>query len=336
MPKHKNLNLERSEEYRKPPEEENFLERFNAQLIPLERSLYREAEITHPFLFVIGLPRSGTTLLTQVLAHCLETGFVNNLAARFWRNPVTGIRFARAVLDDEPFQAFHSHYGSTEKLKDIHEFGYFWREWLRKEDFENIKNAGEAEERIDWQGLRRVLANMQAEFGRPMVFKNIYGSYHMERLNRILGKTLWIRIRRNPLDTAVSILKARKKYYDDPGHWWSYVPPEYEKIIDRDYWHQIAGQIYYLDRFYRREFERMGDGGPCMEIGYDELCADPGGQLERINAKLKKHHGGEAAVPVAEYPPSSFRRSSHDDQPELKKRFEKLLKKFREHDEQQG
>ena len=39
---------------------------------------YRDVGIDHPFVFVLGLPRSGTTLTSQLLAYCLDAGYVNN------------------------------------------------------------------------------------------------------------------------------------------------------------------------------------------------------------------------------------------------------------------
>ncbi|MDZ7690388.1 MAG: sulfotransferase [Balneolaceae bacterium] len=210
---HNKLNEERSEQYRKPPEEEQFLEQLNDHLISLEQETYRDISPQFPFLFVIGPPRSGTTLLSQLVAHCLDVGYINNLAARFWKAPVTGIKFSRSVLDMNNISAFKSHYGATKQLADIHEFGYFWRHWLKKDSFKNIKNARQIEDHIDWNGLQKTLGNMQAQFNKPMVFKNIFGSYHIPKLNDLLGQTLWLYIERDPLDTAISILKARQKYY---------------------------------------------------------------------------------------------------------------------------
>ena len=50
------------------PGAEDFLGGLNEYLRPRELQLYRDREIEHAFVFVVGLPRSGTTLLTQVLA----------------------------------------------------------------------------------------------------------------------------------------------------------------------------------------------------------------------------------------------------------------------------
>ncbi|MFH5831724.1 sulfotransferase [Halalkalibaculum sp. DA384] len=323
---HTKLNRQRSGQYRKSADREAFLDQFNSALQPFEQQEYADIPPSHPFLFVIGLPRSGTTLLSQLLVHCLDVGYINNLAARFWRAPVTGIRFADSVLETGRFQAFQSHYGATQELADIHEFGYFWREWLKKDSFKNIKNARAIEDQIDWGGLRKALANMQAQFNRPMVFKNIFGSYHIPKLNNVLEQTLWIYIERDPLDTAVSILEARRKYYDDPNNWWSYVPPQYEQIIDKDYWHQIAGQIHYLKKFYHQELEDMEDSGRGLSFSYDKLCSNPAGLLEAVTDRVRKLYGVE--IPITQKPPSRFEYSSYKDSTEEKQRFKQILERF--------
>ena len=322
----KSLNRSRKEDFRKSEEEESFLEELNRYLREKEVREYGDYTIEHPFLFVIGPPRSGTTLLSQVLAHCLDVGYINNLAARFWKAPVTGIRLAETVLDTGSPFSFSSMFGSTENLRDIHEFGYFWRDWLKKESFENIKNARQIEDEIDWNGLRTTLANIQAEFGRPMLFKNIFGSYHISKLNKVLGQTLWIYIERDPLDTAVSILRARKKYYDDLNNWWSYLPPEYEKIIDLDYWHQIGGQVHYLKKFYSRELDQLDETGRGLRFSLRDLCHDPRSILDTVQSKISNLYDIE--IEIIQEPPESFEYHSYDEYTEQKERFRKILKEF--------
>ena len=57
-----------SDAYRKDPRQEAFLEQLNAALAPGERASYRELEERFPTLHVVGAPRSGTTLVTQLVA----------------------------------------------------------------------------------------------------------------------------------------------------------------------------------------------------------------------------------------------------------------------------
>ena len=319
------LNKNRKEDYYKDPREENFIQQVNENLLELEHSLYRDVEIEYPFIFIFGLPRSGTTLMSQVLAHCLDTGFINNFMARFWLTPVCGIRLANSMLKGEKFRAFQSDYGATNDLLDIHEFGYFWRKWMKKDTFEAIRDAKKLESTIDWQDLKRVLTNMQHEFGKSMVFKNILGSYHLPKMKETLGKVLFVYIERDPLDVAVSILKARKKYYHDLNTWWSYAPPEVLELTEKDYWHQIAGQIHYLNKFYYQEMDKM-DESFVIRVKYDDLCQNPASVLDEVRKRCKSLYQSDPGL--AQNPPTQFPVRTHDDQPEIKAKFKKILKEF--------
>ena len=139
--------------YAKDASGERFLEELNEYLAPRERELYADYAIEHPFVFVLGLPRSGTTLLSQLLAYCLDAGYVNNFAARFWLAPVHGIRLARLIAADAEPPSFESDYARTKSLLDIHEWGYFWRHWLHKHTFDDVVHAREREDEIDWSHM---------------------------------------------------------------------------------------------------------------------------------------------------------------------------------------
>jgi len=88
--------------YAKEPSDEEFLRRLNEDLAEREQALYADVGVERPVVFVVGLPRSGTTLLSQLLAYCLDAGYVTNVAARFWLAPVHGIRLSRLLAGDEP------------------------------------------------------------------------------------------------------------------------------------------------------------------------------------------------------------------------------------------
>ena len=323
------LYTERRGPYTKDPGVEGFLEELNEYLLPRELELHRDVEVEHPFVFVVGLPRSGTTLVSQVLAYCLDAGYVNNVAARFWLAPVHGLRLGRLIAGETEPVSFESDYARTRSPRDIHEFGYFWRHWLRKETFEDVVNAREREAEIDWAGLRRTLANMQAELGKPFVAKNMLGAYHLPKLREVLGPVLYVYIERDPLDVAVSILDARRKYYSDPNSWWSYVPVEYPSLKDRDVWEQIAGQVHYLARFYERAFAEVGEEA-VVRTTYERLCGDPASVLAAVQERADESYG--ASIGARQPPPVGFRARTHVDRAAEKERFGGLLTRFRAED----
>jgi len=317
------LYTERRGSYAKDPGGEEFLERLNEYLRPRELELYRDREIEHAFVFVVGLPRSGTTLLTQVLARCLDAGYVNNFAARFWLAPVHGLRLSRLIAGDAEPVSFESDYARTRSLLDIHEFGYFWRHWLKKASFDDVVHAREREEEIDWAGLRLTLANVQHEFGKPLVAKNMLGAYHMPKLREVLGRVVYVYVERDLLDVCVSILDARRKYYDDPRQWWSYVPVEYPLLKDQDEWDQVAGQVHYLRRYLERELDAVGEDA-VVRVTYEQLVREPANVLDAVAAR--------AGAGIAQEPPESFPFRSHEDRAGERERFAGLLDRFHAED----
>jgi LPS sulfotransferase NodH len=309
--------------YAKDVSGERFLEELNEYLAPRERELYEDHEIEHPFVFVLGLPRSGTTLLSQLLAYCLDAGYVNNFAARFWLAPVHGIRLARLIAEGADEPSFESDYARTKSLLDIHEWGYFWRFWLRKQTFDDVVHAREREDEIDWAGLRLALANVQHELGKAFVAKNMLGAYHLPRLRRELGPVVYALIERDPLDAAVSILDARRKYYDDPSAWWSYIPPEYPLLKDRDPWEQVAGQVHYLSRFYERALQEVGEDA-VVRVTYEQVARDPASVLATVSERT--------GVGIRQPPPREFPFRAHADRTEERERFASLLERLRAED----
>ncbi len=308
--------------YVKKTDDEDFLKSLNEFLFEKEKIEYKDYPIKHPFMFVFGLPRSGTTLLTQVIAHGLDVGFINNFAARFFLAPIYGIKLSKIILGSKPISSFSSDYAKTNELTDIHEFGYFWRHWLKKEDISGVTNANEVENQINWQGLKKCLASIQQEFNKPMIFKNIFGSYHPERLSRVLEKVLFIYIVRDNLDSAISILRARKRYYTDLNTWWSYMPIEYNQIAGMKYMEQIAGQVYFLRKYYDSLASSMDN---VLTITYSDLVSNPACILDSINEKLKLLYNIQISTRT-ELPKFYFRE--HTKNSEEKMKFKTLIEKF--------
>ena len=319
------LNNKRAAGYQKDHREENFYLGMNRLLMAQETPRYRDLPIEHPFIFVFGPPRSGTTLTSQVLAYCLDVGYINNLMARFWLAPLHGIKISQGALGEADQTRFESDYARTVGVADIHEFGYFWGHWLEKQSMEEIVRSGEKENHLDWTGLKRVLANMQNAFGKSLSFKNIYGAYHLGKMAEVLEKVIYVFIERDELDTAVSIRKAREKYYGHLDTWWSYTPVEYPQLKNLDPRDQIAGQIYFLKRGYNRQIKEAGLNN-VVRIRYRDLCENPQSFLEQVRQMSLELYGAD--IPVKNQPPQQFTFRSYLDSEE-KADFARRLAAFR-------
>jgi hypothetical protein len=111
--------------FAKDADQERFLAELNEFLAPFEEAQYRELAEQWPTIEVPGVPRSGSTLLTQVITSALDVGSIDNLTATFCKAPVSGIRLSRKLLPRRNTSSFQSAFGRTMAINEPHEFGYF-------------------------------------------------------------------------------------------------------------------------------------------------------------------------------------------------------------------
>lgn len=291
--------------YRKDPKDEQFLNRLNTALATPEVEEYELLPELYPTLHIIGVPRSGTTLLSQLLASCTDLGYINNLIARFWAAPVYGIRLSKTLFPPGMNSSFVSQYGRTSAIAEPHEFGYFWSSLLRYREM--VQKEQEEEGAIDWERLKLVLLNMSHAFGRPIVFKSFLLGWHVVQMQERLPKTCWLYIKRDPLDTALSILELRRDFLGSQEKWASLKPKEYQWLKDRPYWQQVAGQVYYLEQHYRTQLAQINKN-QVLQVTYQELCNNPSGVLEQV-VELVKRQG--SSVTIQQAPPQQFTQQTY-------------------------
>jgi len=292
--------------FRKDPAEESFLDDLNLRL-----ATFHDAEVTEqpehfPTLHVVGPPRSGTTLLMQLLAAHLEVGYINNLIASFWRVPLYGIRLSKKLCPRPSESRFVSRYGRTEEISEPHEFGYFWKELLGYSDLAEPM-AGH-EETIDWERIRVLLTAMTHAFAAPVVFKSFLVGWHAERMCRELTRTCVVQIRRDPADTARSLYGMRKNYGGSIDTWTSLKPREYEWLKDEPVWDQLVGQIHFLEKRFDKQVAEV-DPARVLRVEYSRLCADPRGVLEQIRELLSRQMGDGTEIASRGTPPREFHLS---------------------------
>jgi len=236
----------------------------------------------HAVLLIAGLPRTGTTLLLQLLIACFEIGYVSNLAARFWLAPYVGLTLAKDLRRRATpgRRDFASELGATSGSNGPHEFGFFWNRWFPPG--ETHASVGEGPESLDFAKLRKEIAAMEDIAGMPMAFKNpIVFNMHMEKLAEALPTAFFLVCRRDPLFVAQSIIESRVKRYGDRSSWLGVKPAEYTWLRSLPPAEQVAGQVVYTQRHMERGLERL----PCqrfLEIEYHDLCRTPEAQLAAI------------------------------------------------------
>jgi len=268
---------ERLAKYRKDPSAESRLEELNAMLRPVQ--LAREAGLDgpeHPVVFIIGAPRSGTTLVSQLLARSGQFGYVSNFVARFWHAPAVGALIERslAMRTADTSNAYESNYGVTRGWASPHEFGYFWSYWFDRGQRTHVVPSGKLAE-IDRGALRRRIASLEAVYAQPLAFKNnTWCTFQASWLADAFPSAIFVVCRRDPLYLAQSLLLARRERLGSSELWWSVRPPTYDRIRTLPWWEQVVAQALDTERTMLQEVRRIAPAR-VIEAPYADVCADP-------------------------------------------------------------
>ncbi|MCB9677379.1 MAG: sulfotransferase [Alphaproteobacteria bacterium] len=243
-----------------------------------------------PVTVVVGAPRSGTTLTYQLLAASGAFAYPSNLVARFWQAPAFGARLATVLgpLLPPPVPAYRSNAGNTEGWSGPHELSWFWREQL-------AFGAHHGHFAVQ-PGLAARLGAFEREAGRPLLLKSNLLCFAVPALAAALPTARFVWVRRDPVDTALSILAMRERVHGDAGRWWSIEPPGVDLAASPA--DQVAFQVARCTAALAAAAAALPDR--VVTLDYAALCADVHGTLAPL-------------VPDPSALPASFPSSTRDD-----------------------
>jgi len=255
----------------------------NEALMYANRSVSVDTVERHANVIVLGLPRSGTTLVTQVIFENMAIGCTNNLMARFWMAPLIGCRLSQAVIGSRKGSDLRSHYGTTELPWEPHEFSRFWHDLL------GVSCRGEWEypdrSCVNWDRVRESVCALNNCAESALVHKplELVGRYLSDFL-QVLHRTVFVYVERPQMDVACSIAEARVRRGDGLEKWWSTELPDKAlmgELKGKPFWIQIAAQVAGLRAMYEHEMRALPPAR-LIRVQYQDLVLNPASLLVRI------------------------------------------------------
>jgi len=244
----------------------------NRSLLPFEwafRRRFRDGQF--PIVFIVGVPRSGTTLLYQLIAKFLRVAYITNRMARYWMTPITGAFLSGSI--DRSQIAFDSSYGAGATDISPHEFSWFWQFYGHLHDHDDLDD--EALAAIDWPSIRASLSGLAECSGAPLVLKSLnFADYQILSLHRQFPRAKFIWIERDDVATARSILGVRHARYGDPSIWWSVRPRDFRDWADRPPEEQVAHQLTDIERSIQNAFSSL-EPSAATKTSYETLVSSP-------------------------------------------------------------
>lgn len=261
--------------------ENNFLMDFNQRLKDTKKN---KSSINNmksiPIVFIVGAPRSGTTIINQLLAAATDCAYIDNLAACFWEDPVIGLQFSNKLIKKRIYNG-KSEFGQTSDLSEPHEFGAFWRSRL---NYNDMTQQGE-NHYVDWQSLANELRQMVSVNGKPLVMKVFQLGWHINQIQTVLPEARWIYVNRKIANNALSLLNMRLKRTGNIDEWISSMPATCIGKYEGMPFHQVVSQVTETNKHLDFELSKL-DKNSVIRISYDSLIIDTQNIIEVIAKQL--------------------------------------------------
>ena len=263
--------------------------------------------LPYPPIFIVGPPRSGTTLVYQTLVTVFDVGYLTNLHALLYG----GAGLVDAIMPRRRTYSaveFESTFGRVQGLEAPSEAGAFWYRWFpRGDEYAELPPDG---------SLRRVVGRMICRRGRPFVFKNVFNSIRVRALAASIPEARFIVVRRSIKWTAQSIYLARQDVMGDVSRWWSVPVPGKAELGRASPEIQVVEQACRILESLSRDAELIGRD-KFYWLHYEDFCRDPRTAVSSImkwlassNVHIGQRQPAPPAFPirsVVRVPPESWK-----------------------------
>ena len=240
----------------------------------------------HSPIFIIGAPRTGSTLLYQLLTNNFNVLYINNLTSIFHKYLLCGLSLSDFLYKKKSHNCFNSFLGNTNLcgLNGPSECGDFWYQWLPREKHFINENDLPIE---SIEQIRKVVLSAINHWNKPFVFKNLNAGQRMRLIHRAFPDAKFISINRSPLFTAQSIWNARKSAGVSGNDWWSIMPKNFKKLLKLEPAQMIVAQIFFLEKQIQTD-RKLFPKDNFITISYEKLCKYPDKTIEELTNIIGK------------------------------------------------
>lgn len=225
-------------------------------------------------IFVLALPRSGSTVTYQSICHGLSVNYLSNLWNVFYQLPLLGgwLSARSAQAHRSKFQSSHGFVtgidGPAEGLR-------FWRWWLDCGLSDQECETMPIEKRNKRASYLCRVLSVLSRTKSPFVTAYLGHALVPDRVHNAFPGAVMIRLKREPVSNAMSLLKSMRS---NQATWFSVLPNECDGLEGLNEYERVAAQVYWLNR-------RLDDASCASEmltVHYEKICQSPEKELARI------------------------------------------------------
>jgi hypothetical protein len=240
---------------------------------------YKNNILKHQPIFIIGAPRTGSTILYQTLTNQLDVLYIDNLTCMFNKNLFFGLWLSNKLFKQKAHNCFKSKLGSTSGFRGPSECGGLWYRWLPMN--KHVVESGECSD----ETIKRIRSEISAVinyYDKPLVIGNNIAGLRIGFLNEVFPDAKYIVIDREPIFVAQSLLLARKYIHGDFMHWWGMKPKNYTELLKESPAVQVVLQHYFTNKQIYQDLKSYVNKANWIDIKYSELSTQKKITIQKI------------------------------------------------------
>jgi|GEM_PF-2449890 len=239
-----------------------------------------------PLVFIVGVPRSGTTAIYQYLCSVPGTNYIDNVMHLFYWNLGLGKRISKVLFRDVPNETLKSKHGKT-WMYSWHgpsECTPFWNQFFDNSTTHSMVNR--TLDKNSGRHLKESVKMLAASGDGPLVIKNLGLSLKVEVLNELFPDALFIYVQRDMQDVKRSVLRVREQMKIKPADWWSIKPSTYSEIKSLHLEQKVERQIFDLRKEMEVQLSNIEEHR-ILKLDYSSFFADSEMWLKRCVGFMK-------------------------------------------------
>jgi len=220
----------------------------------------------YPPLFIVGAPRSGTTLVYQYILNNFDFGYFPNVSKKHPKACILWAMWGKLRYGYEP--GYQNTYGIIDGPFAPSDGWRIFQRWFPEYDYSSGVNEVRLFE------LKNVVRVFETIFQAPFANKNNSNSVRIEYLNKLFPDAFFVYVSRDPIEATLSLLDARKQQEIALDNWWGVAPPQFFDCDFSSEAERAVSQIWGVNSFIKESLARINPSR-WIHVTYEQFCAEP-------------------------------------------------------------
>lgn len=246
------------------------------------KKAYSKKHNTYSPVFIIGLPRSGTTILYQLITNHLKISYINNFVERHYKSPFIALTLSNIIRKNKKHDCFQSNFGYSTMPFGPSEAGNLFAKWFSKDipywDPENTPQKLKT-------NFYTFITAWSCINKKSIIIKNLRFGQRIKLITHLFPDALFIYIKRSDFYTLQSMYIAGEKLTESLKTWCSN-----KEIINAE---DLINTNYLIIKQLRESIVNDLKRHPkekVLELNYEDICDKPLCVLDSIQEFFKKNN----------------------------------------------